>query len=136
MTELYDEGVMHSYYKYALDTFKFNEPVVLVNNRGIPQVAAPGIDVQVYHPRTSYRHGRPSWLLKDGNKLYDLSPEILSFKGNLIQAIIQNEGPLSVPADQIIIKEDHALILKTGNYSLRIIDCNGSLIGEATLKAY
>jgi hypothetical protein len=135
MTELSDDKVLNAYYRYAVNTFKFNEPVVFLSSTGIPLTdPTAGVDVEVYHPRTTYIKGRPSWLLSEEYRLYDLSPEILTFKGNLIQATIQNEDPLSVPVDQIVIKEGNALILKKGNYSLHIIDCNGSLIGEATLK--
>lgn len=137
MTELCEEAVMHPYYRYALNTFKFNEPVVFLNNLKIPLVdPAAGVDVQVYHPRTTYISGRPSWLLRGDNQVYNLSKEILEFKGNLLQAIIPTEDQSNVPIDQIIIGKGNALVLKPGNYLLRIIDCNGSLIAEATLKAY
>jgi hypothetical protein len=65
-----------------------------------------------------------------------LTEEFENFSGHLLQAVITNEDSLSVPVDQVIIEKDIALILKPGNYSLRIIDCKGTLIGEATLKAF
>lgn len=139
MTELYEEEVMHPYYRHALNTYKFTEPVVFLNNEGVPLVDpinAAGIDVQVYHPKTTYICQRPSWLVKDGYQLYKLNQKILEFKGNLLQAVVPSEEKLSVPVDQIIIKEGSALILMPGIYRLRIIDCNGTLIAEANFDAF
>jgi hypothetical protein len=66
MTELSRDEVMHPYYRYATDFVGFGEPVIFLNNEGRPLVDPineAGIDVQVYHPKITYLHGRPSWLL-------------------------------------------------------------------------
>jgi hypothetical protein len=139
MTELDRDEVMHSYYRFATDAFEFDEPVIFLNNEGLPLVDPIneiGIDAQVYHPKTTYIHGRPSWLLTKGHKAYELSKELKEFSGHLVQVVITNEDSLSVPVDQVVVEKDIALILKPGSYTLRIIDCKGTLIGKATLETH
>jgi hypothetical protein len=138
MTELTDDDAMNPFYKFALNQFHFLTPVVLIDNEGRPFVDplnSQGIDVQVFHPRTTLRFGRPSWLLNPGYEAYEVSDEVMQFKGHLIQAVIEQEDLESVPVDQFVINENRSLILKRGKYLLRIIDPHGSLVATCTLNA-
>lgn len=120
MTEMGDTLKMHPYYRYFINNFQQADPVVFLNAKDEPLVDAinfGGIDVQVYHPVTRYRHGRPDWLMiSDAYRFYDLSQDIRDYQGHLLQAV-DYEDPSAIPNDQIVINEHNQLLLRPGNIS-------------------
>ncbi len=54
----------------------------------------------------------------------------------MIQAVSYNEVKEAVPVDQFVIAEEKALLLPSGNYELRIINCEGNLIDTSKLEVY
>ena len=110
------------------------QPSVFVNATGEAFAATTSAgaltDVQVAHPKTIYRHGRPAWLLKEGKcKPYFLKKEELSL-GFPCMAMAYQEGepvdaedPMqqALPVDVIELRaaaEQKALILPRGRYQL------------------
>ena len=65
----------------------------------------PGsIDLQVIHPRRSYRSGRPTWLIELGGKQIPIPKNLLPAKGRrLIQVFAANAPPDAVPLDQVLV---------------------------------
>lgn len=63
-----------------------------------------------------------------------LPPEFSAFEGSLIQALHQHDTQTAVPVDQFIIAKGRALMLPEGNYNLRIVNCEGNLIGTAQVE--
>jgi hypothetical protein len=92
------------------------------------------VDVQVYHPATTYVQGRPGWLLTEGAKLVELPAAFDRYAGHLLQATPKEEGPDTVPVDQLVLGRGNALVLPPGAFELRIIDCQGTLRGKAQLR--
>jgi hypothetical protein len=138
MAELDSEDAMNSFYKIALKQFPLLTPTVFLNKEGrrfVEPANSLGIDVQVFHPKTNYHFGRPSWLFKTGFTALQLPDELLEFKGHLLQAVIEKDDLESVPTDQFVIAEGRALVLRPGEYLLRIIDPKGSLVATCTLSA-
>jgi len=137
MSELDSDEVLNPYYLHALNHFNFSDPVVFLNDDGMPLVEplnAAGIDVQVYLPRTVIIQGRPSWLISGEYKIYDFPSEALSFTGDLLEILREEDDPLAVPVDAIVIEPGKALVLKPGNYTLQIIDRAGTLVGKAQMN--
>ncbi|NEU07268.1 hypothetical protein GZH53_02985 [Flavihumibacter sp. R14] len=136
MMERSDPLKLHPYFKYVTDSMKPKAEVVFKYNEDIlvDPIKMTSIDMQVYHPLTSYIKGRPDWLLKTGAKLYDLPDEYRQYRGYLLQAFKYGEAESAVPVDQIIIDAEKALVLKPGNYVLKLTDRKGALAGTASLQ--
>jgi hypothetical protein len=137
MTELNDEQKVHPYYKYVINNYKPDFPVVAVDQNNYPLVDpinSFGIDIQVYHPQTVYINERPKWLIDNHSKLYDLPKHIKKYSGYLIQVIRKGEAVDSTPVDQFVIGKNRSLVLPPGEYLFRLIDRTGSLEGKGTLS--
>jgi hypothetical protein len=137
MTALNDLSKTLPYYKYAIGKFQISEPSVFLDEHVeslVDPINLHAIDIQVYHPKSIYSAGRPTWAIQDGAKLFLLPPFLKQFKGHLLQALNADERQSAVPVDQIVIDDDKALLLKPGNYLLRLIDAEGTWIGTSSLK--
>ena len=136
MTERNDSLKMHPYYRHVMTHLKPQVPVVFKNEQDIlvDPIRLASIDIQVYHPATVYRKGRPNWLLQNGAKLYELPAEFVKHRGFLLQAFRDGEPDSAVPVDQFVIEEENALLLKPGKYVLKLTDRSGTLSGTAALQ--
>jgi hypothetical protein len=121
----------NSYFKFMLDNFEVNEPIVFINSKQtylVDPIHEGAIDMQVYHPRTDYILGRPNWLINSGNNIYPLPKKINRLKGYFAQAINEKEQKNSVPYDQFVIDSgETGIILEKGSYILRIFNTSGEL---------
>ena len=115
------------------------KPSVYVNAAGkaYPATDAALTDVQVVHPRTTYQHGRPIWLFRDGGwKPYFLTKEQLSLAFPCL-VLAYRAGETSsrtkpfdqaIPVDAIELKradEKKALVLPSGNYRIILLSQDG-----------
>ena len=138
MTELTDDSLLHPYYQYAINHYEFEAPVVFIKNDQtlIDLVNTMLVDIQVYHPRTEYVDGRPSWLLDADKRRYELPKEFEDYEGHLLQVVPLGENTDAIPVDQFVItSEKKLLILPPGEYTLRVIDCEGTLVGKSDMSA-
>jgi hypothetical protein len=63
-----------------------------------------GVDLQVVHPRRSYRSGRPAWLVELGGKQISIPAHLLPAKGRrLIQLFAADAPSDAVPLDQVLV---------------------------------
>lgn len=77
--------------------FGGNRPLVLGQYAGV-------VDLEIVHPRRSYRHGRPSWLTRIGRKPVDVPQNLLPKTGRrLIQAFAFDAPADAVPLDQVLV---------------------------------
>jgi hypothetical protein len=83
---------------------------------------------------TKFVQGRPHWMKNSKVRQIPLPSEFSAFEGSLIQALHQRDTQAAVPVDQFIIAKGRALMLPEGNYNLRIINCEGNLIGTAQVE--
>ena len=136
MTERNDSLKTHPYYRYVVNKLKPLKPVMFRNNNDIlvDPVNLTSIDMQLYHPATTYRKGRPGWLVSSDKHLYDLPADFKQFKGFLLQAFNAGEAETAIPVDQFVIDDEKALVLKPGKYVLKLTDRNGKLTGTADLQ--
>jgi len=66
---------------------------------------ANAIDLQVLHPPTELRGGRPSWLEAMGRRPRAIPPALIPKRGRrLVQAFVADEPDDSVPVDQVIVE--------------------------------
>lgn len=126
-------------YKYIFDKYKFDQPIILqsANNKiWTHKKLQERYDVQIFHPRTTFNHGRPNWLSLNGSRnLCHL--ENINFNGEfpyLVSAFIKNERETAVPIDQIILsspKSNKALMLPKKKLVIIVKDKSGKKIEES-----
>ncbi len=131
-----------AYYQAAVaDNLLPSVPVVLKNKLG-HYFADPddpaAYDLVVFHPRTLYEFGRPTWLSEDGQRQAYVLPSDLGIPANtpaLVQAFYASENAaVAVPTDQIEVKPGlnplPALMLPSGRFRLRVVDGAGKVLRE------
>lgn len=137
MTERTDSTKTSHYYMYALNHHKIEEATVFVNMSGeslVDPVNSSGIDIQVYHPKTVYIHGRPHWLKNDSNEYYQLPKDYMEYEGCLIQIKKTEENQDAIPVDRFIVgKQSKAIIVDKGQYNIELFDCEGKIIAEGNV---
>ena len=137
MTQMTDNSKMASYYIYAIDHYTINQPVVFTDDNKqalVDPINSFAIDIQVYHPFTTYIKGRPSWLITNNTKLFELPASIKKHNGYLLQVLRKGDIQEAVPIDQFVIDQETALVLSKGEYIFRLIDRDGSLKWKGNLK--
>jgi len=134
-----DTAKQHDYYTEAVERFGFEEPTIFLTKEDrviIDPVNSFSIDIQVFHPETKFRNGRPDWMYKKSIKSIPLSEELQEYKDNLIQAVKRGEAMDAVPVDQFVISERKVLLLPSGKFDLRLVNCNGDMIAMTELEVY
>ena len=127
-------------YKHALTKDMGKEPVVFCDKQGKPNIVDNvKYDAQIFHPRSEYQKGRPTWLLMGGlRKHYEFSVELCKGKfPSLVQAFLANEGKDAVPIDQVQVSDSKnvpALVLPVGEFRLRVVDDSGNIINESKIE--
>jgi len=77
--------------------FEGTNPLVLGRYAG-------SVDLQVIHPRRSYRSGRPTWLVELGGERVPIPQRLMPVKGRrLIQVFAANAPDDAVPLDQVLV---------------------------------
>lgn len=129
---------LHPSYAYIIDNYKFNNPVVFMDPNDeviVDPINKASIDVQVYHPFTIFNRERPTWLLIDPESRYFKIPSVmLKYKNHLVQVLNRGAATTEIPVDQVVIDDHKALILKPGDYIIRIINRQGDLVQVGSLK--
>jgi len=109
-----------------LNNLSISIPSVLVDKTKNIFSISPHVDIEVIHPKTVYKDGRPSWLF-DNNLHKPVKIELDSFDINypvIVSAFPQNEVN-SVPVDRVELKhkyDNKVLALRPMNYTISIYD--------------
>ncbi|MBK6942358.1 MAG: hypothetical protein IPH13_19445 [Planctomycetes bacterium] len=116
--------------------FLTDHPVMLFDAAGAPYTALPGmIDAMVFFPRTRIVDGRPDWLELGGlrKRVWPVPESVVADDVVLMQAIVAGEGDDAVPMDQVVLgpgKARVALMLRSGEYLVRVVDRKGVVMWE------
>ena len=113
-------------------------PVVLVDESNDLWSPNPdALDAYVFHPRTTYVHGRPHWMRMGGLR----SPHVVDCprydEPVLLQALVAGESVDAVPLDQTVWWPDTpkpALLLRPGAYVVRVIDRGGRALHRVEVR--
>ncbi len=122
-----------------------DRPVVLRNHRTgeyyVPSWIRESYDLVIFHPRSRYEKGRPTWLGLGGRrKPCAVRTALHPPKGStyLAQAFAaREEGAETVPVDQMEYGADEpipTLWLPKGNFRIRIVDGAGKALQEYARK--
>ena len=119
-------------------------PVVLRDKEGryyVPAAVRELHDLVIFHPRTRYENGRPTWLALGGRRqAHAVKTEARPPKGSayLAQAFLaKEEGRAAVPVDQMEYAADEpapTLWLPAGKVRVRVVDADGQVIHEYTTR--
>jgi hypothetical protein len=137
-------------YRYATRKWQLTEPTVFQSAGGELWSGGAGHDLKVFHPRSRYENGRPTWLRLGGLrrpqpigfgklKLPARQRQFLGQEPLLVQAFVAGESADAVPVDQVVIyptKQAPVLMLPKGKVRVRAIDRAGRVLGhyETALK--
>jgi hypothetical protein len=139
MSGLNDLSQADSWYAYATHTFNLAEPAIFVNAQYKPitdPINSIGIDIQVYHPATIFKNGRPTWMMKPNLRQVLLPEKLQAYEGCLVQATNKNEVATAVPVDQFIISKGKPMLLPVGSYAIQVINRRGELVCTANLSVH
>jgi hypothetical protein len=142
----YENGV----YRYAADKGLLGDEALIFRDRSgafyVPERFRGGYDLMVFHPRSRYEKGRPTWLRMNGaRKPYPLTGDVRPPAGAscLVQAFHKNEDPaVAIPVDQVEVRSAGpipALMLPSGDFLIRVVDTSGKTIREynaSTVSAF
>jgi hypothetical protein len=111
-------------YRWATEHGLVPRPVVFRDGAGKLWSGMEGNDVMVFHPRSTYEHGRPTWLRMGGLRSpHPLQEDVCGAAPRcLVQARFANEGEDAIPVDQVIVeagKPVPALMLPEGSFVFR-----------------
>jgi hypothetical protein len=118
--------------------FLKDRPVMLFDANGDAYSALRGsIDAMVFFPRTRMVDGRPDWLELGGlrKRVWPVPESVVASEVVLMQAIVAGEGGDAVPMDQVVIGPGHErvpLLLRSGEYVVRVVDRRGVVMWEQT----
>ncbi|WKN41452.1 hypothetical protein [Tunicatimonas pelagia] len=130
LTEHFSRETENPYFQ-LVDTLDY--PAVFINANDEVFHGGKGdnrFDVRLFHPRTTFTNGRPSWLLMSRRRyLCSISDSTITIDYPvLVKAYAENESDEAVPIDVIELPEYHnqkSLVLPEGKFSLRITNPQG-----------
>jgi hypothetical protein len=138
MTEQIEPKNEAAAYRRAVEAGLLTRPVVFRNGAGKLWTVRDGVDVTLFHPRSHYENGRPTWLRMNGLRSpFPLPQEICGPAPRcLVRARSAAEGPDATPIDQILAEPGRpvALLLPAGEFALRVEDAAGKVLGERSLR--
>jgi len=109
-----------------LKSLKISVPSVFVYEDGLPMNLSDQVDIEVIHPKTNYRNGRPDWIYTSENhKAIKVNRNNLDLDFPIIVSAYLRGEVNSVPIDRIELKHKYdskALVLEPGNYRITIFD--------------
>ena len=122
-----------------------DKPVVLREKEGkgyyVPAAVREAHDVVIFHPRTRYENGRPTWMALGGRRTaHAVKTEARPLKGAIYLAqafLAREEGREAVPVDQMEYGADEpapTLWLPAGEVRVRVVDGDGKVLHEYVAK--
>jgi hypothetical protein len=125
-------------YKYIIKKHQIKHPTILLNTDSeiwVEKEYLGAYDLQIFHPRTRFIHGRPNWLLLNGvRNTYTLNN--INTDGKfpyLVSAYYKNEDQFAVPIDRLILLNKNSarvLVLPKGEFTIIIKDISGNIIAN------
>ncbi len=122
MTEHSEPRFEHPLYTHVVDGRELTEPVLLTDDSGAPWSLSPGVrDVTLFHPRSVFEHGRPTWMRMGGRREpFELPADVCGDAPRcVVEARASNEGEDAIPVDRVEVRAGEpvpALMLPAGAF--------------------
>lgn len=147
-SERYDPAYEEPLYRFLTKNNMLRQPSVFQSQNKRFYSQNPGYDAMIFHPRVTYKNGRAAFLQTDlKRKAVKIDLKEFGFKSAsrgfnqnepvLIQALYKRESANAVPVDQVVIysgKEIPSLMLPAGEFRIRAMSKDGSIIGQYEKK--
>lgn len=140
MTEHSAPEYEHDLYRSVMDQKLISRPSVFRNAEGQWWTARPGVrDISLFHPRSVYRDGRPTWLRLGGMRTpYTLPEDVCGSAARcLVRARVASETPDAIPVDQVEVVSGRsipALMLPPGEFVLEARDLTDRVLLSARIE--
>jgi hypothetical protein len=120
----------HPYYRLVQEKYHPKESIVLTKGDSTWVDSAMGYtaDIQVFHPRTEYTDGHPTWMLNQGDIRYNVVLKDKKYDGKLLQVFKEDEvgdsKHLPIPMLNLPLKANNEfpIYLPAGKYQLVVTD--------------
>jgi len=121
----FTEKIIHNQHPSLL-VHELEEPSVWVDEMGQVASVSAEVDIEVMHPRTHYKNGRPHWLYKTtAHQAVELEIDSEELQYPLIASAYPAGQEDSVPLDRVEVKhkyDQRVLVLLPGIYTLVLFD--------------
>jgi hypothetical protein len=128
-------------YAKLLQKYNPTQATALRNSGGKFWSTEPGNrDLTVFHPRTTYQNGRPTWLTSEaGRRPYTLPKKVCGPARNcLVQARLTTESDAAIAIDQIEVTAGQALpatlMLPVGEFNIDVQDAAGTQLRRSKAR--
>lgn len=122
---------------YLLEEIDVTTPSILLDNSGQLIRFSPHVDLQIIHPKTHYRKGRPNWLFENESVLYELPFDSIQIKTPFFLAAYRPTREDGTPVDIVEIKHRFTrlpLVLLPGDYKIKLFNRKESKSFDLTSK--
>jgi hypothetical protein len=127
----------HPIYQYLIASSPIAQPTLFINAERRPWTLQPGKwDITLFHPRSRYASGRPTWLAAVGRRPYNLPQATCGASRCLVKARLAHESADAIPIDTLEIATDRSpatLMLPPGEFTVTAEDAAGNTL--KTLQA-
>lgn len=138
MSERLTREEEHPVYRHAAQKGLILEPTIFLRNDTLEMFGTSSFDAYIFWPRTAFVGNRPDWLTTILNRRpIDIPVALLNGGVYLVQAFYQEDLPLVIPVDQLMITgadSTSQLMLPSGQFWIRSIDRHGDEIGRVNLS--
>ncbi len=140
MTEHSAPEYEHPLYRHLNEKKLISRPTIFRNAKGELSTLVKGkVDATLYHPRSVYRDGRPTWLSLGGDrKPYRLARNICGPAARcLVRARVETETGDAVPVDQVEVmtgRDAPVLMLPAGKFVFEVKDAADNMLKTYRIK--
>ena len=120
-----------------LEELNVTTPSVLLNSNGNAIKFSPHVDVEIIHPKTRYRKGRPDWLFENESVFLELPFDSIQIKTPFFLSAFKPGMEDGAPEDIVEIKHPFArlpLVLLPGRYRIKLFNREESKSFDVTLE--
>jgi len=140
MREQISEEYEHPIYRHVMARSPINQPTIFVDAANQPWTLQVGLrDVTVFHPRSRYVNGRPTWLALEGHrKPYKLPRKICGAAPRcLVKARLAAESAEATAIDALEVTANTpapTLMLPRGEFVIDTQDAAGRVVATRSIK--
>jgi len=127
-------------YRYVMAHSPVSRPTIFVDAEHRPWTLQPGVrDITLFHPRSRYVNGRPTWLTLGGaRRPYKLPRAICGTEPRcLVRARAAPESSDAIPVDELEITADQrapTLMLPRGEFVIDVQDSAGNTLRTLSVR--